>query len=394
MTHLLRARLRERRIAPADSLIARLDSLEALPRTAEFHALRAFSHGTETDRDRALAELRASGNELVRATAHRVAIYAGNLMARRACCRRFCTKPGRRRAGSRTRLARTTGGRARPLARQDWRWPPRSNWTPRHRGRSATGRAAVRAGCACAGRGRRSCPSSGPRRAPATTYSWRAVYNGLHPTLRDYLLGLLELRRGDGVRRRAAALAARGAQGGGRDGRELARGLAESLLGHVAIANARGSEALAHFDTARLRVSEGLLESVVGSQAYERWARAELLFRMGRLQEALPWYATLGETSIDGLVYPPRPRQDRPISASASAIATPRSRITGDSSSCGTMPIRNSVRGSRKLARDCRRWECRGASCWISARDRPPSLIDSAIHNTVRTSCRVAGRDA
>ena len=60
---------------------------------------------------------------------------------------------------------------------------------------------------------------------------------------------------------------------------------------------------LAVADAARLRVSEGLLESQLGSQALERWARAELLVRLGRAQQALPWYASLAETSIDGLIY-------------------------------------------------------------------------------------------
>jgi hypothetical protein len=187
----------------------------------------------------------------------------------------------------------------------DRHWLPRSIWTPPPPRRE-------RYWPRC--RSRRMRPRALPRSKPpffiwipppcGDDVSWRAVYNGLHPILRttcsDCSSYGAAIARASGGAPRAGA---RAAQGGGRDGRELARGLAESLLGHVAIANARGSEALARFDTARLRVSEGLLESQVGSQAYERWARAELLFRMGRLQEALPWYATLAETSIDGLIY-------------------------------------------------------------------------------------------
>ena len=309
MTHLLRVRLRERRIAKADSLIARLDSLESLPRTAEFHALRAFSHGTEADRDRALAELRASGNdELVRTTAHRVAIHAGSLDGAERVLPLLLDAG----LAADVRAHAYVWSAQLEVARGRWHAADRALAAAIHLDPAATEEGALLAALPFA--------PDAPARAAAveaallrldradlrvTTYPWRAVYNGLHPTLRDYLLGLLELRRGDGegVRRRAASLAARAAQGGGRDGRELARGLAESLLGHVAIANGRGSEALARFDAARLRVSEGLLESQVGSQAYERWARAELLFRMGRLREALPWYATLAETSIDGLIY-------------------------------------------------------------------------------------------
>jgi tetratricopeptide (TPR) repeat protein len=309
MTHLLRVRLRERRIAQADSLIARLDSLEALPRTAEFHALRAFSHGTETDRDRALAELRASGNdELVRTTAHRVAIYAGSLDGAARMLPLLLDEG----LAADVRAHAHVWRAQLEVARGRWHAADRELAAAVHLDPVATEEGALLAALpfapdapARAAAVEAALLRLDPTALRATTYPWRAIYNGLHPTLRDYLLGLLELRRGDaeGIRRRAAALAARATQGGRRDGRELARGLAESLLGHVAIANARGSEALARFDTARLRVSEGLLESQVGSQAYERWARAELLFRMGRLQEALPWYATLAETSIDGLIY-------------------------------------------------------------------------------------------
>ncbi len=48
---------------------------------------------------------------------------------------------------------------------------------------------------------------------------------------------------------------------------------------------------------------QGLLELQFGSQAYERWARAELLFRLGRWRQALPWYASLPELYIYQLVY-------------------------------------------------------------------------------------------
>ena len=309
MTHLLRVRLRERRIAQADSLITRLDSLEALPRTAEFHALRAFSHGTDADRDRALAQLRASANdELVRTTAHRVAVYAGNLdgAARMLPLLLGEALPADVRAHAHVWQAQLE------VARGRWHAADQALAAAVHLDPAATEEGALLAAlpftpdapartAAAEGALLRLDPST----LPATTYPWRAVYNGLHPALREYALALLALRRGDGdgASRRAASLAARAVQGGGRDGRELARGLSESLLGHVAIANGRGPEALARFDAARLRVSEGLLESQVGSQAYERWARAELLFGMGRLQEALRWYATLAETSIDGLIY-------------------------------------------------------------------------------------------
>jgi tetratricopeptide (TPR) repeat protein len=137
---------------------------------------------------------------------------------------------------------------------------------------------------------------------PPTGFPWLGVYNGLHAHFRLYLLGLLELRQGKTVAadRWAGELAA---LPGSHEAQELGRGLAESLRAHEAATTGQPARALARFDSARLRVSEGLLESQFGSQAYERFARAELLFRLGRWRDALPWYASLGEISIDGLIY-------------------------------------------------------------------------------------------
>jgi len=306
LTHLLRVALREGRNVRADSLVARLDSLEALPRTAEFHALRAFAHGTESERTRALAELRASGDdELVRTTAHRVAIFAGNLDG-----------------AARVLPLLLGGGLAPDVQAHAHVWlaqleVARGRWHAADRELDAA--AALDPGVAAEQRALLAAlpfAPDGPARGEAaeaalqrpdpvathTSYPWLAVYDGLHGTLREYLLGLLALRRGDadGARQRVAELADRG---GGREARELARGLAEGLLGHIAARSGNAPEALARFDAARLRVSEGLLESQIGSQAYERWARADLLFSTGRLSEALPWFATLAETSIDGLIY-------------------------------------------------------------------------------------------
>jgi len=307
LTHLLRVALRQGRSVLADSLVARLDSLEPLPRAAEFYALRAFAHGTESDRTRALAELRASGNdELVRTTAHRVAIFAGSLDGA-ARVLPILLDDGLApdvRAHAHVWLAQLEVARGRWHA-ADGELDAAAALDP---GIVAEQRALLAAlPFAPDGPARGDAAEAALLRPDATAttrtpYPWHAVYDGLHGTLREYLLGLLALRRGDvdATRQRAAALAG---QDGRREAHELARGLAESLLGHIAARSGDVPEALARFDAARLRVSEGLLESQIGSQAYERWARADLLFRTGRLSEALPWFATLAETSIDGLIY-------------------------------------------------------------------------------------------
>jgi len=307
LSHLLRLALRRGLSGRVDSLVARLDSLEALPRTAEFHALRAFAQGTEADRAAALAELRASGDdELVRITAHRIAIFGGSLdgAARMLTLLLDDGLAPDVRAHAHVWLAQLDVAHGRWHA-ADSALDAAAELDP---GVAAEERALLAAlPFAPDGTARVRAAEAALQDSEATTtapapYPWLAVYKGLHGTLREYLLGLLALRRGDAdaTRQRAAAL---DAQRQGSEARELARGLAESLRGHIAVSRDEAPEALARFDAARLRVSEGLLESQIGSQAYERWARAELLFSTGRLSDALPWYATLAETSIDGLIY-------------------------------------------------------------------------------------------
>ena len=307
LSHALRLALRQGRSGRADSLVARLDSLEAPPRTAEFHALRAFAHGNQTERAAALAEIRASDNdELVRVTAHRMAIFAGSLDGA-ARLLTFLLDDGLApdvRAHAYVWLAQLDVAHGRWHA-ADSALDAAAALDP---GVATEGRALLAAlPFAPDGSGRGTAAETALQDGEAMVtarapYPWLAVYNGLHGILREYLLGLLTLRRGDAdaTRQRAAALDAQGERG---EARELARGLAESLRGHIAASRGDTAEALARFDAARLRVSEGLLESQIGSQAYERWARAELLFRTGRLREASSWYATLAETSIDGLIY-------------------------------------------------------------------------------------------
>jgi DNA-binding SARP family transcriptional activator/TolB-like protein len=310
MTHLLRVRLREGRRAEVDSLVARLDSIEALPATAEFHALRAFSHGTEAERARALAELRASGNdELVRITAHRLAVFAGSLDGATRVLPLLIDAglADDVRAHAHVWLAQLEIARGRwhaadsalaaaaalhPLLAAEQRALLAAlPFAPEAPARIAAAEAAL-------------LRLDGDA-AQATTYPWLAVCNGLHGILREYLLGILALRQGDvgAARRQASVLAARATRESRLQPRELARGLSESLLAHLAASTANDVEALARFDAARLRVSEGLLESQFGSQAHERWARAELLSRTGRLREALSWYASLAQISIDGMIY-------------------------------------------------------------------------------------------
>lgn len=307
LSHLLRISLREGRASAVDSLVARLDALAPAGRTTEYHALRAFARGDEAERGRMLAELRARGDdELLRVTAHRVALFAGDLdgAARilpllldhslapdvqahaRIWLAQLEIAHGRWRAGESHLQA--AAGLDSALALEQ-----RALLAALPFGTGGDARAAAAEAALARWDGEHTPPAS---------YPWLAVYDGLHGVIREYLLGLLELRRGDesAAERRAVALVQRG---GNAEQRELARGLGQSLRAHAA-ARAGRPDALARFDAARLRLPEGLLESQIGSQAYERWGRAELLFRLGQWRQALPWYVSLTETSfIDGLIY-------------------------------------------------------------------------------------------
>jgi hypothetical protein len=129
-----------------------------------------------------------------------------------------------------------------------------------------------------------------------------AVYNGLHAPIRHYLLGLLAVRLGDldDAEREAAALDTTSGPG---DARAFGTGMAWAIRGHVLAERGRLKDALAAYQRAELRVSEGLLDGPFGDQGIERFARAEVLRALGRLDEKRGWYASLGTTSLDLVVY-------------------------------------------------------------------------------------------
>jgi len=141
-----------------------------------------------------------------------------------------------------------------------------------------------------------------PRIRGSSIPRWR--FTTRYPTLRSYLLGVLSMRLGDlaAAARYAAALAATSSRTSA-EVRPFAHGLAESLRAHLALQRGDSAEALARLERGRVSGSEGLLETPFGSQAYERFSRAELLRQLGREREALGWYASVAGVSVDQLVY-------------------------------------------------------------------------------------------
>jgi tetratricopeptide (TPR) repeat protein len=85
-----------------------------------------------------------------------------------------------------------------------------------------------------------------------------------------------------------------------------ASGLAHTMGQDIrALVSGPGSaETLRYFDSDSAKVWFGLLVSdPADSRAFARFARAEMLDRLGRPQEALRWYASLDELSTSDLVY-------------------------------------------------------------------------------------------
>jgi tetratricopeptide (TPR) repeat protein len=124
-----------------------------------------------------------------------------------------------------------------------------------------------------------------------------AIHRSAHPYLRLYLLGMLSARLGEP----AAALGYAA---------ELERADRSSPLGvfagdqgqfvraEVAWQGGRREEALALLDQARFWTTDSRMLDEKGDspfflQLHERFARAELLYELGRHDDALPWYRAL-----------------------------------------------------------------------------------------------------
>jgi DNA-binding SARP family transcriptional activator/tetratricopeptide (TPR) repeat protein len=121
-------------------------------------------------------------------------------------------------------------------------------------------------------------------------------YDGVHDWIPEYLLGLLASRLGDAeAAYRHAEHLARVPPGGARAAR--ASSMAASVRAG-ALSRVNDPRALDELDAARLQLwYEARRWSAFYGQALERFLRAELLRRAGRMEEALSWYAALGEGS-------------------------------------------------------------------------------------------------
>ena len=147
--------------------------------------------------------------------------------------------------------------------------------------------------------------------APPSSFLIFAMHNGLHPTIRSYLLGLVSVRLGDlaGARARSAELVRLATGDGGLT--DCLSAELEATIARAAVrAAGRTGEALAILERSRPRLWFQLtVASPFFSLASRRFLQAELLREAGRFDEAAGWYDSIAQRSPFELVYAEAARQ-------------------------------------------------------------------------------------
>jgi tetratricopeptide (TPR) repeat protein len=116
--------------------------------------------------------------------------------------------------------------------------------------------------------------------------------------LRQYTLGLLSLRLGDTIAAAAAAVRLRRIAESG-DANTLVRDLDRGLRAHLAWRARRADEALGLLEALESRDSQGdIAVTPFVTRANERFLRGEILASLGRDEDALRWFASLGAGSV------------------------------------------------------------------------------------------------
>jgi tetratricopeptide (TPR) repeat protein len=140
-----------------------------------------------------------------------------------------------------------------------------------------------------------------PSSVPASSFPLFAMHNGLHPAVRAWLLGLLDLRLGDvtGAMSRADAVETHVSGGA-----HVASGLAAELRAAIARVQGKPADALAVLEASSPALWFQLtVASPFFTLASSRLLRAELLEEVGRRREAADWRRTLAQRSPYELIY-------------------------------------------------------------------------------------------
>ncbi len=141
-----------------------------------------------------------------------------------------------------------------------------------------------------------------PPSTTETSGNWSNPHQGLDAQLRAYLLGLLSIRLGK--TRQAEEWAKKIEPDDLPESSHFVGDLALNLRAHAAAAGGQHQEALGLLDQARMefRFDQSFL-SPFYSQAYERFARADLLVKTGHAPAALAWYGSFAQNSLYDLIY-------------------------------------------------------------------------------------------
>jgi serine/threonine-protein kinase len=131
------------------------------------------------------------------------------------------------------------------------------------------------------------------------------IHNGFHPQLRLYLLGLVSARIGDTTAALSYADSLTGIPG---DSIKilLASNLSRAVRARVIALRGNSAAALAELGEPWIdpRTHKSHYSSIL-AQVSDRFFRAELLQRTGRLGEAIEAYSSVSDYSLDGLMYLP-----------------------------------------------------------------------------------------
>jgi serine/threonine protein kinase len=311
LVHLARIEAFEGRLPEMNALVQKFLGLgkESADHTLAIHALQAFAND-DTGREReVLAELERSEAPAIAMAFLEVSLYARNLPGAERIARLLTapSRPPRVRSWGHVALAHLS------LARGKWKearaglesMAPLDPWASlEYRALfssfsflpvSRMELSAIRDGLTALD------PGAAPRvNDPAVFID---AHYDLHPLLRMYLMGLVSARMADVPRAQSYA---------GEIERQqfppgyksLAADFAGSVRAQIDRVQNRPAEALKKLEPI-LAETKNPLESPFVSEAYERFTRAELLYELGRYQEARGGFDHLVESSVFEFVYLP-----------------------------------------------------------------------------------------
>jgi tetratricopeptide (TPR) repeat protein len=125
--------------------------------------------------------------------------------------------------------------------------------------------------------------------------NWFSVHDRIHSLLKAYLLGIGYGMTGDSARAWDQAAVAESIETGPAEG-SLARDLGASVRAQFFWRAGRYEEALSELDAIRREVWYlSTLTSPIYGQVLERYLRGEVLFQLGRMDEAIPWFANIAQ---------------------------------------------------------------------------------------------------